>query len=164
MGSLPHIYSRTRSPRAHLACATPAVLRFGDGQRASGKLHVLSLTGGLLTLPTPISQGSQVKLMFLTQAGTVLGGVEMLNPLNSTSQAFRFTSLASDDQRRLGTIIQATLRPDNTEQLWMEKLRAASAEQKAGAKRWIKVLAGVFTLGMIGLASAFYLLHAQVLK
>jgi hypothetical protein len=164
MNSLPQSRSPIRSPRAHLACAAPAVLRFENGQRTSGKLQVLSLTGGLLSLPNPITQGSQVKLMFLTHAGTVLGGAEMLSPLNDRSQAFRFTSLAFDDQRRLGATIQATLQPTNSEAQWIEKLRAASVSENARTGRLFKALIAAVTFAAFTLAGAMYLLHWQIWK
>jgi len=41
------------------------------------------VNGGLLSLPSPIDQGSQVKLMFLTHTGAVLGAAEMLSPVTS---------------------------------------------------------------------------------
>jgi len=151
MNSLPQLYSRQRSPRVHLSDAPPAVLRFQDGHRTSGKLQVVSLTGGLLVLPTPLDQGSQVKLMFLTQTGSVLGAAEMLNPVSDTQQPFRFVSLPSQDQRRLGTIIRSTL-GTTTEQEWIEKLRAAAnaTPQRGRLVKMVMGVAGIVTLGVAG--------------
>jgi len=162
MSCLPQLYSKMRAPRAHLAGVTPAVLRFADGRRTSGNLQVLSVTGGLLSLSDPLVQGSQVKLMFLTGAGSVLGGAEMLSPVAGTLQPFRFTSLAADDQRRLGATIQASLPQDNAEPLWIEKFRAASVHQNATQKWLLRLFVGAVTL--LGLAGAIYLLRLQVLK
>lgn len=163
MNSLPQWPSTTRSPRAHLAAVTPAVLRFQDGQRASGKLQVVSLTGGLLSLSNPLNQGSQVKLMFLTGAGSVLGGAEMLSPVTSNLQPFRFIELAADDQRKLGVTIQSVLHPDSDEQAWIKKLRDASAHLDPQRSRRFKLAR---TVGIIafGLATAFLLLHFHWLK
>ena len=66
MGSLPQPSAPWRVPRARLKEATPAVLRFPNGQRIEANLQVISLTGGLLSISQPVVQGSQVKLMFLT--------------------------------------------------------------------------------------------------
>jgi hypothetical protein len=164
MDGLSQLHAQLRAPRINLADFTPAVLRFQDGQRASGKLQVLSVTGGLLSLPSPINRGSQVKVMFLTHTGPVLGAAEMLSPLTSTQQPFRFVSLPVDDRRRLGAAIQSTLHEhslikDAAEQKWMEKLRAASNAENRPHRRLLKFAAGAFALGMIGVGCAFYFLR-----
>jgi hypothetical protein len=162
MSCLPQLYSKQRAPRALLTGVTPAVLRFPDGRRTAGKLQVLSVTGGLLSLSDPLLQGSQVKLMFLTGAGSILGGAEMLSPVNGTLQPFRFTSIAADDQRRLGATIQAALPHDSTEPQWIEKLRAASGHRNTTRTWLLKLLKGA--VGLVSLASAIYLLRLQVLR
>jgi len=154
MNGLPQLYSQQRSPRVQLTDATPAVLRFQDGHRTSGKLHVVSLTGGLLALSDPLDQGSQVKLMFLTRTGSVLGAAEMLDPLSGNLQPFRFVSLPAQDQRRLGTIIRSTL-GNTTEQEWIEKLRAAAnANPQRG--RLFKMVMGAVGIATLGVAGAMY--------
>jgi hypothetical protein len=157
MSSLPQ-----RAPRVHLAGTTPAVLRFPDGRRASGKLQVVSLTGGLLSLSSPVVQGSQVKLMFVTRAGSVLGGAEMLSPLSSDLQPFRFISLAAGDQRRLGATIPASPHQQLEEQ-WIEKFRAASANRQQPRKLLFR-LVGALGLFGLALASTIYLFQFHWLK
>jgi hypothetical protein len=162
MSSLPQPPQHWRHPRAHLESNTPAVLRFPNGQRTWAKLQVVSLTGGLLSLPQPVVQGSQVKVMFLTAGGSVLGGAEMLRPVTGALQPFRFVSIAADDQRRLGTLIAERSSPNKAEQEWIEKLRAASA-QREEPRPWRAKLAGAVGLLTVGLATA-YLLHFGLLK
>src|SRR5436853_2659670 len=89
----------TRPSRMKLAEPTPTVLRFKDGRNTSGKLQIVSVSGGLLLLPKPVNQGLMAKLMFLTQKGPVLGAAEMLQPLASSLQAFRFVALDKDNNR-----------------------------------------------------------------
>src|SRR5271157_4222841 len=125
MSSSPQSRPPWRVPRAHLEGQNPAVLRFANGQTAGANLQVISFTGGLLSLSQPIVQGSQVKLIFLTGAGAVLGGAEMLRPVTNGLQPFRFVSLAADDHRRLGALIWRSSQ-NKSEQDWIEKLRAAS--------------------------------------
>ena len=84
------------------------MLRFADGNRASATLQVVSITGGLLTVPKPLMQGATAKLMFLTRAGSVLGVAEMLSPLSWDQQPFRFISLHHDDETRLQAAIQSS--------------------------------------------------------
>lgn len=96
-----------RPPRLQFAQTTPAVLRFQSGRRVRGKLQVVSVTGGLLNLSTPLDQGSRVKLMFMTGAGTVLGTAEMLPSVSDTQQPFRFVGIDENDERRLRDVIQS---------------------------------------------------------
>lgn len=167
MSSSPHSRPPWRSPRAHLEGSNPLVLRFQDGQRVGANLQVISLTGGLLSLPKPVDQGSQVKVMFLTEAGSVLGGAEMLPPLSGQLQAFRFTSLPADDQRRLGKVVgesSGDSSEDKSELAWMEKLRAASEAQQHHSAFWRFKVAGGIGLLTIGLAIAVYMLHFSLFK
>jgi hypothetical protein len=163
MTSLPQPLSRWRAPRAYLAGNIPAVLRFPNGQRTDAKLQVISLTGGLLSLSQPVLQGSQVKVMFLTGAGSVLAGAEMLLPGTSTLQPFRFVSLAADDQRRLGTLVWERSGQNQSDDDWIKKLRAASARDSEPRPVRFK-LAGAVGLLTIALAVAAYLLHTGLLN
>jgi hypothetical protein len=139
------------------------VLRFPNGQRTCADLQVISLTGGLLLLSQPVVQGSQVKVMFLTGAGSVLGGAEMLRPVTNALQPFRFISLAAEDHRRLGTLIWERSTQNKSEQVWIEKLRASSAQRKE-PRPWRLKLAAALVLFTISLASVAYLLHLDLLK
>lgn len=163
MNSSPQSRPPWRVPRAHLEGQNPAVLRFANGQTTGANLQVISVTGGLLSLSQPVVQGSQVKLIFLTGAGAVLGGAEMLRPVTDGLQPFRFVSLAADDQRRLGTLVWQRSSQNKSEQAWIEKLRAASAQHHEPAF-WRFKLAGVIGLLTIGLAIGAYLLHFGLLK
>jgi hypothetical protein len=95
--------------------ATPAVLRFQNGIRVRGKLQVISVTGGLLCLPNPLEQGSRVKLMFLTDTGTVLGTAEMLASISGTQQPFRFITIDESHERRLRDVIQSSVDQNRSE-------------------------------------------------
>lgn len=163
MSSLPQPSSQWRVPRANLDGNTPAVLRFPDGQRTSANLQVISLTGGLLSVPQPMDQGSRVKVMFLTGEGSVLGGAEMLHPVSNELQPFRFVSLAADDQQRLKTLIWQQSNQNKSEDEWIEKLRAASANREE-PRPWRFKLAGAVGLLTAGLATAACLLHFGILK
>lgn len=163
MGSLPQSGAPWRVPRARLEEATPAVLRFPNGQRIGANLQVISLTGGLLSLSQPIVQGSQVKLMFLTGAGSVLGGAEMLRPVADALQPFRFVSLGADDHRRLGALIWERSSHNTFEQAWIEKLRAASIMHEEARPSPFK-LAGTVGLLIFGLATTAYLLAPGLLQ
>ena len=108
MTYLPQGKSFRRAPRVRLPEITPAVVRIESGLRVAGNLEVVSLTGGLLSLSKPLNQGSQVKLMFVTQTGPVLGDAEMLQREAAGGQAFKFTMLFDQDRSRLQAAIQSS--------------------------------------------------------
>ena len=162
MSSSPQSRPPWRCPRAHLDGNNPIVLRFPNGQRIAAKLQVISVTGGLLSLSKSVDQGSRVRLMFLTEAGSVLGGAEMLPPVSDRLQPFRFIALPAVDQRRVGALI-GEWSQNKSELAWIEKLRAASAQHNEPAF-WRFKLAGVIGLLTIGFAIAAYLLHFGLLK
>jgi len=105
-----------RSPRLRFTHTTPAVLRVGNGQRIRGKVQVVSVTGGLLCLSSPLDTGAQVRLMFLTDAGAVLGTAEMLSSVSASQQPFRFLQLDDDVERRLREMIQVHVELNRQEQ------------------------------------------------
>jgi hypothetical protein len=107
------------------AHTTPAVLRFQNGRRIRGKLQVISITGGLLNLSNPLERGSQVKLMFLTDAGTVLGTAEMLPSVSDSLQPFRFVAIDENHERRLRDVIQSSADQNRREQRSMFNDRAS---------------------------------------
>jgi len=146
-----------RFPRASLQGNNPTVLRLPNGQNVGASLKVVSLSGGLLSVSQPVLQGSQVKLIFLTGSGAVLGGAEMLRPVADRLQPFRFVSLGSDDQRRLGTMIGQQTSKAVPDPDWIEKLRAASAH-RGKPRRW-RLGISIVGLFVIGLATVAYLLR-----
>ena len=117
----PHTFQRP--PRVHFTDVTPAVVRFGDGQRSSGKLRVVSVSGGLLSLSRPLPRGSVARLLFVSVAGPILGTVEMLSPLFQGTQPFRFVALYDDDETRLHAAIQFSLDSHRRDQQQIEKNR-----------------------------------------
>jgi hypothetical protein len=161
MTYLPHSHTYWRSPRVRLADITPAVLRLADGRRHRGELETISLTGGLLSMPNMLDRGSRIKLMFLTPTGPVLGSAEMLSPVSTTRQPFRFVALEEGDQRRLQAVVQSFLDPG--EQAWIQKYRAALVHRKPARRVVFRVVFGSFTLLTL-LGSAIYLIDVHFLK
>jgi hypothetical protein len=85
----------------------------------------------------------------------------MLRPVTDRLQPFRFVSLNTDDQRRLGTMIgeqRSNTAPDPD---WIEKLRSASARHSK-PRRW-RLGVSILGLFVIGLATVAYLLHFGLL-
>jgi len=113
-----------RPPRLQFTHTPEAVLRFPSGHRVRGKLQVISVAGGLLSLSSLLDQGSRVKLMFLTDAGTVAGTAEMLPSISGTLQPFRFVVIDESDERRLRDVIQSSADQSRVEQRSIVKGRA----------------------------------------
>jgi hypothetical protein len=116
MAQLSQSEAHSRPPRLNLVHSTTAVLRFTSGHQVHGKLRVISVTGGLLCLSSPLNRGSAVKLMFRAETGVVLGTAEMLSPISRTLQPFRFVAIDEDDRSRLNDAIQSSLDQNRREQ------------------------------------------------
>lgn len=159
MNAFPQPSPDRRATRLSLPDVTPAVLRFEDGHRTQAQLEIISLTGGLLSLPKPAVRSSRVKLMFVTPTGPVLGTAEMLKPISWSQQPFRFVGLEQDDQRRLQDSIQSSFGLVNKDQEWIEKYRAALDHQPAPRRRLFSSPVAAFTLALLSLGSAIYLFN-----
>jgi hypothetical protein len=157
VNALPQPNSDRRAPRLNLSDNTPAVLRFEDGHRTQGQLEVISLTGGVLSLPKPVGREARVKLMFVTPTGPVLGTAEMLKPVSWTQQPFRFVGLEKDDQRRLQDSIQSSFGQVSKDQEWIDKYRAALDHRTPARRRLFSARFAAVTLAMLSLGSAIYL-------
>jgi hypothetical protein len=88
---------------------TPALIKSSDGNRAKARLQTISVTGGLLQLSKPLSDGDFVELAFQTHSGNVQAMAEMLSPVRtlpgSVFQPFRFVAMGDDDHRTLDMVI-----------------------------------------------------------
>src|SRR5260370_1485185 len=89
MSSSPQSRPPWRYPRAHLDGTNPIVLRFSNGQHVGANLQVISVAGGLLSLPKSVDQGSRVRLMCLPEGAFVYGGADILPPASDLFHPFR---------------------------------------------------------------------------
>jgi len=125
----------------------------------AGELHVISRNGGLLLVPAPVHQGSVVKLRFHTHRGPVLGTAQMLMPVTSTQQPFRFVALAESDQRTLQAAFECGLYRNIDEEERIEELRAAVAKWNPSPPR--RHFAAKLVMGLVALVGclvcAFYI-------
>jgi hypothetical protein len=129
MNNLPQSYPVVRATRVRPGVATPVVLRTKDGSRTPGRLEIVSITGGLLSLARVFNGGSQVKLMFVTDVGPVLAPIELLRPVSWGQQAFRFSGMCDADRRKLQSAVQSWLGRNPADE-WIEKYRAALAQPR----------------------------------
>src|SRR6202049_3292483 len=81
MTHFPQPHPSRRAARVQLGDVVPAAIRLEDGRHAKAKLQSISITGGLLQLPRPLSEGDFVEVAFETQSGPVHGMADILNPV-----------------------------------------------------------------------------------
>ena len=100
-----------RARRVRLPGSVVVEVRSKGSQPIRAKLHVLSVTGGLLVLSEALEQGDFVEVAFQTSYGAIRGMAELL-PARSKSksgclQPFRFVALEDEDHTRLLTTLES---------------------------------------------------------
>jgi hypothetical protein len=101
-----------RAPRVKLAGTVLSLVRLENGRETRGKLHQLSITGGLLHLEKPLDEGIKVEVIFHVGSSTVRSKARMLFPLWATQgylQPFEFSDLSEEDRCNLQTDLQQLL-------------------------------------------------------
>lgn len=149
-----------RAPRLQLGEGIPAVLRSPEGGCNQAFLKTVSLTGGLLSVPQELDEGSSQKLMFVTHTGPVLGTAKMLHPVSTHLQPFEFVSLHQSDKRKLGEAIRSCLDPDDSRSEWIEKYRVLAAERDERDNRQKKkLILAVSSAAAVVAAVVLYFVH-----
>jgi hypothetical protein len=101
-----------RAPRVKLAGTVLSLVRLENGRQTRGRLHQLSITGGLLHLETPLDEGIKVEVIFHVGNSTVRSKARMLFPMWATKgylQPFEFADLSEEDRTNLQTDLQRLL-------------------------------------------------------
>lgn len=101
-----------RAPRVKLAGTVLSLLRLENGRQTRGKLHQLSITGGLLHLETPLDEGIKVEVIFHVGSSTVRSKATMLFPMWATKgylQPFEFDDLSEEERSNLKADLQRLL-------------------------------------------------------
>jgi hypothetical protein len=101
-----------RAPRVKLAGTVLSLVRLENGRQTRGKLHQLSITGGLLHLETPLDEGIKVEVIFHVGNSTVRCKARMLFPMWATKgylQPFEFNDLGEEDRTHLQADLQRLL-------------------------------------------------------
>ena len=102
----------TRAPRVKLAGTVLSLVRLENGRQTRGRLHQLSITGGLLHLETPLDEGIKVEVIFHVGESTVRSKARMLFPMWATQgylQPFEFVDLGEEERRNLQADLQQLL-------------------------------------------------------
>jgi hypothetical protein len=101
-----------RAPRVKLAGTVLSLVRLENGRQTRGRLHQLSITGGLLHLETPLDEGIKVEVIFHVGNSTVRSKARMLFPMWATKgylQPFEFADLGEEDRSNLQADLQRLL-------------------------------------------------------
>jgi hypothetical protein len=130
----------------------------------AGSLQVISVAGGMPRLPRPLDPNARASLMFIGDAGPVLGKAEMLSPLSRTQQAFRFVALDRNYRRNLQLGIQSHLGQSSDEDRWIAKYRSATIHRAPSRRGALKVVFRSVAFGMLVLIGAACLLRFGLLK
>jgi len=156
------MYASRRASRFRLAETTPAVLEFQDSSVTPCELQTISRTGGVLSLPKAVDQGSVATLMFRTHKGPVFATTEMLPPLAWNDQPFRFVELKEDDKRRLLAAFQSRLYRNIQEEEWIEEFREAIVNWNPPVRRhFLRPVLAVTALATL-CCSVLYVLSAHL--
>jgi hypothetical protein len=104
--------AKPRAPRVKLAGTVLSLVCLENGRQTRGRLHQLSVTGGLLHLETPLDEGIKVEVIFHVGESTVRTKARMLFPMWATQgylQPFEFVDLGQEDRSNLQADLQRLL-------------------------------------------------------
>lgn len=156
------LHADRRATRFRLAEITAAVLQFPDSQATRCELEVISRTGGLLSVSKAADAGSVATIMFRTHKGLVFANAEMLYPLSSHRQPFRFVELKESDKRTLQAAFQSELYRNTREEELIEEFRVAIANwDPPRPKRFLRSVLQAATLAAL-CSTVLYILAAHL--
>lgn len=157
------LHDNRRASRFRLAETTPAVLQFEDARLTQGELQVISRTGGLLFLNKAVELGSVVTFMFRTHKGLIFATVEMLLPVSSNQQPFRFLELKEDDKLRMQAAFESGIYRNIQEEEMIEEFRAAIAnwDPPSPRRHFLKPALAAVTFAIL-CVSVIYVLGAHI--
>jgi hypothetical protein len=102
-----------RAPRANLRGTVTVIVQMENLRRIPGKLHQLSVTGGLLELTMYVDERAKVGLTIPIGGGAIRPKGQMLFPMRAAQgylQPFRFTSLWLEEREILEKEINSLLK------------------------------------------------------
>jgi hypothetical protein len=112
MAKASSVNPKPRAPRVKLAGTVLSLVRLENGRQTRGRLHQLSITGGLLHLESPLDEGIKVEVIFHVGNSTVRSKARMLFPMWATQgylQPFEFADLDEEDRCNLQADLQRLL-------------------------------------------------------
>ena len=112
MAKLSQAQVANRAPRVKLAGTVLSLVKLENGRQLRGRLHQLSVTGGLLQLESPLDEGIKVEVIFHVGDSTVRSKARTLFPMWATQgclQPFEFADLGDQDRSSLQADLQKLL-------------------------------------------------------
>lgn len=104
MNHSPQLPLRQRAPRVNLRGRMSAIVKLENGRNIPAKLHQLSVTGGLMEIPSYVHERTRVSLTLEVGLSIVRANAEMLFPMWGSigfMQPFRFTEVPVDEAQVL---------------------------------------------------------------
>lgn len=101
MAFFPTPHTSVRAPRFRVSTPTKVVFVYGHGSQADGRLETVSRTGGCVGMQAHLTPGALVSVQMRTGAGTITAVAEMLPPMRTGRQAFKFIAMDELDSTRL---------------------------------------------------------------
>jgi hypothetical protein len=104
--------SAKRPPRVKLAGTVLSIILLENGRQVRGKLHQLSVTGGLMHMEEPLHEGIKIELIFHVGATTLRTKARTLFPMWATQgclQPFEFADLGDEERVKLAGDLKALL-------------------------------------------------------
>lgn len=103
--------------RVKLRGSVLTLIRLPNQRQLRGKLHQLSVTGGLMNVEKPLDEKLEVELIFRLGEATIREKAEMLFPMWATQgwlQPFRFIDLPEASRSDLEKNLQVLIQPAQT--------------------------------------------------
>ena len=109
MNHAPKNYCKQRAPRLTLSGSILVLLGMANRGHVRGKLHQLSINGGLLQLSEPLDEAVPLEILFHVGSTTVRAQAAALLPMSATQgclQPFRFTDMPENARYQLATDLE----------------------------------------------------------
>lgn len=106
--------AQERPFRVKLRGSVLTLIRLPNQRQLRGKLHQLSVTGGLMNVEKPLDEKLKVELIFRVGEATIREKAEMLFPMWATQgwlQPFRFVALPETSKNELEKNLLAFMPP-----------------------------------------------------
>ncbi len=110
--------TQLRAPRVSLHGSISATIQLENGRKITARLHKLSVTGGLLEVPSYLDERTRISLTIPFASGTVRPKAEMLFPMRGGLgflQPFRITRMSGEElqtfDREITELLKQSMAP-----------------------------------------------------
>jgi hypothetical protein len=109
----PRMRPGVRAPRVNVLGRISVLVKLENGRQVSGKLQTVSVSGGLVQVPTYLEERTKIILTIPVGINLVRPHAETLFPMRSANgylQPFRFTRICTEERQMLETEIAELLK------------------------------------------------------